>query len=177
MAGVLHLTSTTHAWQLPGRHTPPDCCAAPLLCCAAGPMRLPCWISKSMQRMTPCTTPHPVGASTSAAWSLSTCCAKVSTIEQLQPARPFCGLHAPLSVARPAPRLMLSLLPAAAATPGGLQAVQAANEAKAKILYQAIADSNGFYNNPVEPASRSLMNVPFTIPSAPELENVSSTMG
>jgi phosphoserine aminotransferase len=72
---------------------------------------------------------------------------------------------------------MLSLLPAAAATPGGLQAVQAANEAKAKILYQAIADSNGFYNNPVEPASRSLMNVPFTIPSAPELENVSSTMG
>ncbi len=50
--------------------------------------------------------------------------------------------------------------------------MQASNEAKAKVLYDAIADSNGFYNNPVDPAVRSLMNVPFTIPSKPDLEKV-----
>ncbi len=55
---------------------------------------------------------------------------------------------------------------------GGLSAVQAANEAKAKLLYDAIDNSNGFYNNPVDPAVRSLMNVPFTIPSNPDLEKV-----
>ncbi|KAI7844356.1 hypothetical protein COHA_002154 [Chlorella ohadii] len=41
---------------------------------------------------------------------------------------------------------------------------------KAKVLYDAIAGSNGFYNSPVDPAVRSLMNVPFTIPSNPDLE-------
>lgn len=30
----------------------------------------------------------------------------------------------------------------------------------------------GFYHNPVEPSVRSLMNVPFTIPSKPDLEKV-----
>ncbi|KAF5830934.1 phosphoserine aminotransferase [Dunaliella salina] len=53
---------------------------------------------------------------------------------------------------------------------GGLEAVYANNVEKAKILYDAIEASNGFYNNPVDPACRSLMNVPFTIPSNPELE-------
>jgi phosphoserine aminotransferase len=55
---------------------------------------------------------------------------------------------------------------------GGLAAVAAANEAKAKVLYDAIETSGGFYNNPVDPAARSLMNVPFTIPSSPDLEKV-----
>lgn len=53
---------------------------------------------------------------------------------------------------------------------GGLDAVQKNNEAKAKLLYDAITASNGFYSNPVDPANRSLMNVPFTIPSNPDLE-------
>jgi hypothetical protein len=43
---------------------------------------------------------------------------------------------------------------------------------KAAVLYDAIAASGGFYNTPVDPAVRSLMNVPFTIPSKPELEAV-----
>uniref|UniRef100_A0A6U2IZN4 Phosphoserine aminotransferase n=1 Tax=Chlamydomonas euryale TaxID=1486919 RepID=A0A6U2IZN4_9CHLO len=53
---------------------------------------------------------------------------------------------------------------------GGLPAVQANNEAKAKVLYDVIEASNGFYNNPVDPSCRSLMNVPFTIPKDAELE-------
>jgi phosphoserine aminotransferase len=53
---------------------------------------------------------------------------------------------------------------------GGLEAVRAANVAKAKVLYDAIASSNGFYNSPVAEADRSMMNVPFTIPSNADLE-------
>ncbi|GAX77549.1 hypothetical protein CEUSTIGMA_g4993.t1 [Chlamydomonas eustigma] len=53
---------------------------------------------------------------------------------------------------------------------GGLEVQHKLNEKKAKILYDTIANSNGFYSNPVEPASRSLMNVPFTIPSNPDME-------
>jgi phosphoserine aminotransferase len=45
---------------------------------------------------------------------------------------------------------------------GGLAAVGAANEAKAKALYAAI-DGSSFYANPVEPGARSWMNVPFTL--------------
>jgi phosphoserine aminotransferase len=45
---------------------------------------------------------------------------------------------------------------------GGLQAMAVINERKAKALYAAI-DASGFYRNPVEPASRSWMNVPFTL--------------
>lgn len=37
---------------------------------------------------------------------------------------------------------------------GGLAAMQAANEAKAKVLYDAINGSNGFYNSPVDPKVR-----------------------
>lgn len=45
-----------------------------------------------------------------------------------------------------------------------------------QVLYDVIAESNGFYSNPVDPAARSLMNVPFTIPSNPELEKVRATV-
>ena len=45
---------------------------------------------------------------------------------------------------------------------GGLAAMEASNRRKAEKLYAAIDDS-GFYANPVELQSRSLMNVPFTL--------------
>jgi phosphoserine aminotransferase len=46
---------------------------------------------------------------------------------------------------------------------GGLEVVRARNDAKASLLYQTIDGSDGFYRNPVEHASRSRMNVPFTL--------------
>ena len=52
---------------------------------------------------------------------------------------------------------------------GGLVAVAEANKRKANRLY-AIIDATGFYANPVEVASRSWMNVPFTI-AKKELES------
>jgi phosphoserine aminotransferase len=52
---------------------------------------------------------------------------------------------------------------------GGLEAVEKRNIEKAKLLYDAIDDSNGFYKCPVEKSVRSCMNVPFTM-SSPELE-------
>ena len=48
---------------------------------------------------------------------------------------------------------------------GGLSAIAARNQAKAGLLYKAI-DESGFYRNPVDPAYRSWMNVPFTLPDA-----------
>jgi phosphoserine aminotransferase len=45
---------------------------------------------------------------------------------------------------------------------GGLAAMEAVNRRKAEKLYAAI-DGSGFYANPVELPSRSLMNVPFTL--------------
>jgi phosphoserine aminotransferase len=48
---------------------------------------------------------------------------------------------------------------------GGLQGMAKLNERKAKKLYAAI-DSSGFYRNPVDPACRSWMNIPFTLPNA-----------
>ncbi len=42
------------------------------------------------------------------------------------------------------------------------------NKRKSDKLYQAIDDS-GFYKNPVDPASRSWMNVPFTLAN-PDLD-------
>jgi phosphoserine aminotransferase len=48
---------------------------------------------------------------------------------------------------------------------GGLAAMAERNQAKAAALYQAI-DQSGFYANPVEPRSRSWMNVPFTLADA-----------
>ncbi|KJV36179.1 3-phosphoserine/phosphohydroxythreonine transaminase [Luteibacter yeojuensis] len=46
---------------------------------------------------------------------------------------------------------------------GGLAAMGARNALKAKTLYDAIDGSGGFYRSPVELASRSRMNVPFTL--------------
>ena len=46
---------------------------------------------------------------------------------------------------------------------GGLAGMAARNQAKAELLYKAI-DESGFYRNPVDPAYRSWMNVPFTLP-------------
>ncbi len=48
---------------------------------------------------------------------------------------------------------------------GGLPAMEALNRAKAEKLYGAI-DGSDFYANPVELASRSLMNIPFTLADA-----------
>jgi phosphoserine aminotransferase len=48
---------------------------------------------------------------------------------------------------------------------GGLAAMEVVNRGKAEKLYAAI-DGSGFYANPVELASRSLMNVPFTLADA-----------
>ena len=48
---------------------------------------------------------------------------------------------------------------------GGLEAMEQINRRKAEKLYTAI-DNSAFYNNPVEPSARSLMNVPFTLADA-----------
>jgi phosphoserine aminotransferase len=54
---------------------------------------------------------------------------------------------------------------------GGLSAMEAINEEKAKILYGAIDASNGYYRGPVQKDSRSRMNVVFRLGS-PELEEM-----
>jgi len=51
---------------------------------------------------------------------------------------------------------------------GGLSAIEKRNEAKAKLLYDAIDSSNGYYSCPVEKASRSLMNVVFRVAGSDE---------
>ena len=48
---------------------------------------------------------------------------------------------------------------------GGLEAVGRMNEAKAKVMYDAIDGSGGFYKPHAVPANRSRMNIPFTLPS------------
>lgn len=45
---------------------------------------------------------------------------------------------------------------------GGLTAIEKVNRRKAQKLYSYI-DGSGFYRNPVEVVSRSLMNVPFVL--------------
>lgn len=52
---------------------------------------------------------------------------------------------------------------------GGLQGMQKVNEEKARILYDAIDSSGGFYNCPVDKDARSRMNVVFRLGSE-ELE-------
>ncbi|MFN7926616.1 MAG: 3-phosphoserine/phosphohydroxythreonine transaminase [Blastocatellia bacterium] len=52
---------------------------------------------------------------------------------------------------------------------GGLEKIHAQNQAKAKILYDAIDASDGYYRGHSEPQCRSLMNVTFRLPSE-ELE-------
>ncbi|MBR7887822.1 3-phosphoserine/phosphohydroxythreonine transaminase [Marinomonas sp. A79] len=48
---------------------------------------------------------------------------------------------------------------------GGVEAIEAVNIAKAKVLYDFI-DASDFYANPIDPAYRSRMNVPFTLADA-----------
>jgi phosphoserine aminotransferase len=45
---------------------------------------------------------------------------------------------------------------------GGLAAMEAHNKAKAAVLYDYL-DASSFYTNPVAPADRSIMNVPFKL--------------
>ncbi|MGE5386090.1 MAG: 3-phosphoserine/phosphohydroxythreonine transaminase [Betaproteobacteria bacterium] len=52
---------------------------------------------------------------------------------------------------------------------GGLKAMAAINAEKARLVYECIDGSAGFYRNPVQPQWRSLMNVPFTL-VRPELD-------
>jgi phosphoserine aminotransferase len=49
---------------------------------------------------------------------------------------------------------------------GGVPAIQKRNEAKAKLLYDTIESSGGFYRCPVENNSRSKMNVIFRVAGA-----------
>jgi len=50
---------------------------------------------------------------------------------------------------------------------GGLKAMEDRNARKAKLLYDVIDGSNGFYAGHAQPASRSLMNVVFRLPDEP----------
>ena len=52
---------------------------------------------------------------------------------------------------------------------GGLAAIDAVNAEKARILYECIDQSAGFYSNPVDPDCRSRMNVPFVLAN-PDLD-------
>jgi len=56
---------------------------------------------------------------------------------------------------------------------GGLAAIGEQNRAKMQALYSYI-DGSGYYENPVAPACRSWMNVPFRLPK-PELEKAFAT--
>ncbi|WP_150430178.1 3-phosphoserine/phosphohydroxythreonine transaminase [Dechloromonas sp. CZR5] len=49
---------------------------------------------------------------------------------------------------------------------GGLEGMAAVNDEKARILYECIDQSGGFYTNPVDPDCRSAMNVPFVLANA-----------
>src|SRR5437773_2036219 len=51
---------------------------------------------------------------------------------------------------------------------GGLAGIQRRNETKAKLLYDTIDSSNGFYSCPVEKSSRSKMNVVFRVANGDE---------
>ena len=52
---------------------------------------------------------------------------------------------------------------------GGLEAIERINRTKADLVYNAIDNSGGFYRGHAQPAVRSLMNIPFRLPSE-ELE-------
>jgi phosphoserine aminotransferase len=52
---------------------------------------------------------------------------------------------------------------------GGLAAIDSVNAEKARLLYDCIDSSGGFYRNPVDVDCRSRMNVPFTL-ARPELD-------
>jgi phosphoserine aminotransferase len=52
---------------------------------------------------------------------------------------------------------------------GGLKEIAKRNKAKADLVYKAIDDSGGFYRGHAKSEARSLMNIPFRLPSS-ELE-------
>jgi phosphoserine aminotransferase len=52
---------------------------------------------------------------------------------------------------------------------GGVAEIEKRNREKARLVYEAIDQSSGFYSSPVEVRSRSIMNVVFRLPSQ-ELE-------
>ena len=53
---------------------------------------------------------------------------------------------------------------------GGLTAIQKTNQKKAGLIYDAIDESGGFYRGHAAPEGRSVMNIPFRLPSE-ELED------
>jgi len=54
---------------------------------------------------------------------------------------------------------------------GGIEAINKKNEAKAKLLYDAIDNSNGFYKGHATKESRSLMNVSYNIKNSDGANN------
>ncbi|GAE30371.1 3-phosphoserine/phosphohydroxythreonine transaminase [Halalkalibacter hemicellulosilyticus] len=48
---------------------------------------------------------------------------------------------------------------------GGVETIENRNEAKAKLIYDAIDESNGFYRGHAEEEARSNMNITFNLPS------------
>jgi len=48
---------------------------------------------------------------------------------------------------------------------GGLEEMARRNRAKAELVYKTIDESGGFYRGHAEPGSRSLMNIPFRLPT------------
>ena len=53
---------------------------------------------------------------------------------------------------------------------GGLDAINERNKAKARLIYECIDSSNGFYKGHSEKNSRSLMNVSFNVAANADLE-------
>jgi phosphoserine aminotransferase len=53
---------------------------------------------------------------------------------------------------------------------GGLAAIEKINRSKADLIYRAIDGSGGFYRGHAKPEARSLMNIPFRLPTE-ELED------
>ncbi len=53
---------------------------------------------------------------------------------------------------------------------GGLAEIEKRNRKKAELIYKAIDESGGFYRGHADPAARSIMNIPFRLPSE-ELED------
>lgn len=53
---------------------------------------------------------------------------------------------------------------------GGLPAIHTIDQEKANLVYKAIDQSGGFYRGHAQPAARSIMNIPFRLPSE-ELED------
>ncbi|WP_340373022.1 3-phosphoserine/phosphohydroxythreonine transaminase [Peribacillus sp. FSL E2-0218] len=60
---------------------------------------------------------------------------------------------------------LLSLVLDWAKEQGGVEKIAENNEAKAKVIYDAIDGSDGFYKGHAKPDSRSFMNITFTLPS------------